>query len=133
MGKNPVLKLMKNQVGTVEGWLRLLRECPLPNMAHVVYCPQCERPRMYGPLPAGEDISRCSSCGEQVRLLDEAFFSALSKFLKYAHRKDKTLFARVKAEFQATSTCDDTNRPSFSFPELEGDLAWVTKAWGRGA
>jgi hypothetical protein len=63
--------------------------------------------------------------------LDESFFSALSKFLKYSHRKDKTLFSRVKAEFPEPIVYDHSKRPSLSFPKLEGTLAWVTKAWER--
>ena len=131
MGKNPALKILKKQVRTAEGWLRLLWECPLPNMAHVVYCPGCDRVRSFGPLPAGQDITRCWSCRELVRVLDESFFRALSKFLKYSHQKDKTMFARVKAEFPDPFLNGETKRLAFSFPDLEGSLAWVTRAWTR--
>jgi len=120
MGTNRAFILLKKQVGTAEGWLRVLREYPLPNMAHVVYCPRCDRPRMFGPLPEGEDISKCWSCGELILLLDESFFSAVSKFLKYSYRKDRSLFPRVKAEL-----------PGITFPELEGVLAWLKGAWDK--
>lgn len=86
---------------------------------------------MFGPLPAGEDISRCWVCGELVLLLDEAFYSALSKFLKYSYRIDRSLFARVKAEFPESSFPDKAERKDSTFPELEGVLAWVTKAWDK--
>ena len=75
---------------------------------------------MFGPLPAGEDISRCRACGEAVVLLDESFFAALSKFLKHCYRHDRTLFARVKAEV-----------PDFPLPKLEGVLSWLNAAWDK--
>lgn len=119
MGKNTILDiLLKNQVKTAEEWLRLLREHPLPNMAHVVYCPRCDRPKMFGPLPAGKDISRCWVCEESVLLFDESFYSALSEFIKQQHENSPSLFSRVKAEFS-----------DWSFPELEGPLSWLKGAW----
>ena len=75
---------------------------------------------MFGPLPAGEDISRCRACGEAVVLLDESFFAALSKFLKHCYRHDRALFARVKAEF-----------PDFPPLKLEGILSWLNAAWEK--
>ena len=75
---------------------------------------------MFGPLPAGEDISRCWVCGETVLLLDESFFAALSKFLKYSYRNARTLLARVKAEI-----------PDPSLLKLEGALSWLNKPWGK--
>lgn len=75
---------------------------------------------MFGPLPAGEDISRCWVCGEAVVLLDESFFAALSKFLKYCYRHDRTLFARVKAEI-----------PDLPLLKLEGVLSWLNKPWEK--
>jgi hypothetical protein len=124
MGINRAYKLLKGQVGSAEGWLRLLREHPLPNIPHVVYCPECAKPRMFGPLPAEEDISRCwnRDCGSFVFLFDEFFYTALSKFLKYSYRNDRSLFARVKAEL-----------PDLPFPKLEGVLGWVTTAWNKAA
>jgi len=120
MGKNHLFDLLlKNQVGSAEGWLRILREHPLPNMAHVVYCPQCARPRMFGPLPEGTDISKCWKCDTLVLLFDESFYSALNTFLKDSDQLDRSLFARVKAELPDSS----------SFPKLEGVLAWLKDAW----
>ena len=75
---------------------------------------------MFGPLPAGEDISRCWNCGEAVLLLDESFFAALSKFLKYWYRHDRTLLARVKWEI-----------PDPSPLKLEGVLSWLNKPWEK--
>ena len=119
MGKNHLFDmLLKSQVESAEGWLRLLRMQPLPNLAHVVYCPRCARPRTFGPLPPGEDISRCWKCEELVLLFDESFYSALSTFLEDSYQNDGSLFARVKAEL-----------PDSSFPELEGVLSWLKGHW----
>lgn len=74
---------------------------------------------MFGPLPAGEDISRCWVCGELVVLFDESFYSALSEFIKQQHQSSNSLFSRVKAE----------SFPDGSFPELEGPLAWLKGPW----
>lgn len=128
MGKNKSFILLKKKVRTAEGWLRLLWESPLPNMAHVGYCPRCDRPKMSG---AVEEFSRCGSCGELVKVLDRSFFSALSKFLKFSHRKDRSLFARVKASMPEPFVYDKTKPPSLAFPNLEGNLSWVTRAWGN--
>ncbi len=118
MGKNLAFMLLKRQVGTAEGWLRLLKEHLLPNHAHAIYCPKCDRPRSWGPLPPGTDISKCWRCGESVLLLDGAFYSALSKFLKHCYRYDRSLFARARTGF-----------PDSPFPEFEGVLAWLKAAW----
>lgn len=129
MGKNQTFILLKKQVRTAEGWLRLLWESPLPNLPHVGYCPRCDRPKMSGALVTVEDISRCGACGEFVKVLDKSFFAALSKFLKYSHRKDRSLFARVKAGMPEPFVYDKTKPPSLAFPTLEGNLSWVTRAW----
>lgn len=126
MGRNQTFILLKKQVSTAEGWLRLLWESPLPNLPHVGYCPRCDRPKMSGTV---EEFSRCRACGELVKVLDRSFFSALSRFLKYAHRKDRSLFARVKAGMPEPFVYDETKPPSLAFPTLEGNLSWVTRAW----
>jgi hypothetical protein len=65
--------------------------------------------------------SRCACrCDGFVFLLDESFYSAISKFIRYTYRKDRSLFARVKAEL-----------PDLSFPELEVVLAWLKGAWDK--
>ena len=75
---------------------------------------------MFALLPAEEDSSRCRVCREAVLLLDESFFAALSKFLKHCYRKDRTLFARVKAEVS-----------DFPLQKLEGVLSWLNAAWDK--
>lgn len=80
---------------------------------------------------AVEEFSRCRSCGELLTVLDRLWFLALSKFLKYSHRKDRSLFARVKAGMPEPFVYDKIKPPSFAFPNLEGNLSWVTRAWGN--
>jgi len=102
---------------TADEWLRVLREQPLPNLPNVVYCPCCVRVRAYG-FPTKVEIPTCHHCGGPVIRLEETFWRRLSHVLKRCYRRDKSLFARVKAEF-----------PDWPFPTLEGLLSWVTVAW----
>ncbi len=104
---------------SVEEWLRGFRERQLPNLPNVFYCRKCGIRIVASPDPI--TITH-DSCGP-IRRLDEVFWQRLSNRIKQHYRKDRLLFARLKAECSLV----------MSVPELQGPLAWVTIEWRKTA
>lgn len=102
---------------TADQWLRVLREQPLSNLPNVVYCPRCVRVHSYG-YPEKRNIATCHRYGTAVVPLDKEFWQRVSKLIRASYRRDRWLFARVKAEF-----------PGWQPLTLEGPLAWMNDAW----
>lgn len=107
------------QLHSVEEWLRGFREQQLPNMANVVYCRKCGIRILASPDPV---TTTAHPCGP-IRRLDEAFWQRLSNRIRQHHRKDRLLFARLKAECPGVPLV----------PKLHGPLAWVTIEWRKAA
>jgi hypothetical protein len=107
------------EVLTPEGWIRLLREQPLPNSHNVFYCPTCRTALIVG---ARDNLESrlCEVDGMPMVRWDDEFWSQLSRFLLRSYRKDRGLFARIKSEY-----------PKWPFPKLEGPLAWLHEAWEK--
>jgi hypothetical protein len=102
---------------SAEEWIRLFREQPLPNLTNAFYCPACNKGHIFASNDRIE-MERCHITGAALYRLDEEFWMKLSKLMKQAYRKDKSLVARVKAEF-----------PEWPLPTLEQPFSWMNTAW----
>lgn len=102
---------------SVEEWLRGFCEQKLPNLPNVFYCRKCGIRILASPDPVTITDHPCGP----IRRLDEPFWQRLSNRIKQHYRKDRLLFARLKAEYPVV----------LSVPELCGPLAWVTIEWKK--
>lgn len=104
---------------SVEEWLRGFRGQQLPNLPNVFYCRKCGIRILASPDPVTITDHPCGP----IRRLDEAFWQRLSNRIKQHYRKDRLLFARLKAECSVM----------MQVPQLDGPLAWITIEWRKAA
>ncbi len=104
---------------SIEEWLRGFREQKLPNLPNVFYCRKCGIRILASPDPITITDHPCGP----IRRLGEAFWQRLSNRIKQHYRKDRLLFARLKADCSVV----------MPVPELHGPLAWVTIEWRKTA